>query len=138
MTGKRTPIAKQVDIATADDARHSFLRFKTVDGEIRVGLTNKDLSRLAALLINQSEKVSHAKIAEDARTGHTQRRANLTVLPIRASAIGIAPGLTDGEVFLTMEVGNMALCFATSEATLQDVCRDLQHLDRAGKPKRPN
>lgn len=58
----RIPLAKKVVVGTSDDAQSSFLQFETVDGPIKVGLRNFELSKLVSLLIGQSEKVALSQL----------------------------------------------------------------------------
>ena len=129
----RVPVAKRVDLQTTDDAQQTILRFHTAAGEIAVGLANKELSNLVALLLQQSEKVAIAKIAQTSPRDR-ERRFSLTGRPVELSGVAIAKGRTDKEATLLIEVGNMSLMFWTDKALLQGLCGELQSTMEAFDP----
>lgn len=132
--------ATKVDVITSDDAQTSGIIAQTKDGVVGFAVKSKELSKLAALLIEQSQKVAVHQVSQQAKGGApTSGRATLTLHPIRASKVGIGPGRTDAEMMLLVEVGNMSLCFALGTAALHGMCEDLhRRMEGLSKPRRPN
>jgi len=60
----KIPLATRIDITTADDAESSAIFVQTKNKKIAFGLKNKELSRIVALLLEQSQKVAIAKNRE--------------------------------------------------------------------------
>lgn len=136
MTGKlRFAGASQVNVITADDAQDSIITAKTSDGIVGFGVKNKELSKLAALLIQQSEKVASA-INEGSLQVDASPRQHLTLAPIQSSSVGIGKGVKDWQTTLVIGVGNMTLAFSVDTSTLQQICADLQNIDKLSKPSR--
>lgn len=135
---QKFPVAKQITVQTSNDAQSSIIAFKTADGVVGVGLKNKELSKLAALLLEQSEEVAVRKLA-DPTFSPTPRRSSLTLPIIRSSGLGIAPGRTDDTRTLLVEVGNLTLAFEIGASVLDDTYEDLHsNMKALSKPKRPN
>lgn len=129
----RIPLAKKVVVGTSDDAQSSFLQFETVDGPIKVGLRNFELSKLVSLLIGQSEKVALSQL--QINPSPDGEIAINTVTPIQASAVGIGKGRTETERVLMVMVGNMKLAFWTDKETISQLSARADSPD-LGEPHR--
>jgi hypothetical protein len=138
MPQQKFALASGVDIKTANDAQSSIIAFKTKDGIVGVGLKNKELSRLAALLLERSQKFAVAKSEGALEARLPSGRTALTLHPLRCSAVGAGRGRTKDEVILAVEIGNLTLSFAADKATLQGLCHTLERLDQLDRPHRPN
>ena len=92
----------------------------------------RDLSRLAALLINRSREIA-GKIAP------VPPAKQFTATPIMASHIVIGRGRSNREAMVTFQVGNMSLTFAVETSMLRDECaRLLAETKAGGKPAKAN
>lgn len=133
-SGSKIPVVKSVRVATAKDASSTMLAVDTVEGRFIYGLRNKELAKLAALLITQSAKV--ASRADGVReAGH---HPSMTLSPIPASHMGIAPGRVDKEAMLLVGVGNLNFCFSVCRTALEALLASIGNLDDAAAPVRPS
>jgi hypothetical protein len=130
----KIPLATRIDITTADDAESSAIFVQTKDKKIAFGLKNKELSRLVALLLEQSQKVAIAKNTEPRKPG----RKTITLNPVQSSAVGIGKGRTESERVLQVEIGNLTLAFWTDASTLHGLCNDLLDMSDLDSPQRPH
>jgi len=133
----KVPLANAVTITTSDDGQATAFRFRTKDGVISFGLKNKELSRLASLILQQSEKVAVDKIA-NAEPGETRERGAVTLQPVLSSALGIGKGRTDSESTLWIEVGNLSLAFWVDKSAVQGLCREFSRVDELLDLQRPH
>jgi hypothetical protein len=138
MPEQKFALASGVDIKTANDAQSSIIAFKTKDGIVGVGLKNKELSKLAALLLERSEEVIVGRGEGEMGARFPSGRTALTLHPLRCSALGAGRGRTNDEVILAVEIGNLTLSFATDVVTLEGLCHTLGRLNQFEKPRRPN
>jgi hypothetical protein len=133
----KIPLATQVDVATSDDGQSTALRFRSKDGTFLIGLKNKELSRLAALLLEQSQKVAIAKIATTQASQRRQKTA-LTLHPIQSSGVGIAKGRTGSQRTLSVEIGNLTLAFWVDTSVINGLCDDLRRVSELLDPQKPH
>jgi hypothetical protein len=103
------PMAKVVQITTANDAASSAIRFNTAVGDIDIVLANNELLRLISLLLEQSEKVAGDRSKET--PAHRREQTAVTTSPIQCSQVGVGRGRKDGETSLFVHVGNLRLAF---------------------------
>src|SRR5437016_2799947 len=102
---EKLPVVIALTTGTSPDGKHTALFFKIDAGLVAVAVDNSDLSRLAALLIEQAGKVAAQRIPE-------QPPAQMTSTPILASHVVTGKGRSRSEAFVCFRVGNLDLTFA--------------------------
>jgi hypothetical protein len=125
---------KNITGGASDDGQFLALQLTNADGaQMQTVMREKEISNIVAFLIEQAAKNAAKRAPERAEW------KKVTTTPIAINEIGVAPGRTETEAFLTVQAGIFQMTFSTELATLLDA---LQNLDRMvvkrQTPAKPN
>ena len=124
------PVATRLTIQSDERGTHTGLLFDTAKGVVGVAVTKRELSRLAALLIEQAGRVA-ATVTPD------EPPNELAATPILASHLGFAQGRSETEALIAFQTGNLTVTFAVELTMLNEQCKRLLSSTWAQQPKRP-
>lgn len=109
----------------ADDGKHVCFDIITKDGKSHIfWMAFDEIGKFVSYMVSLSQFVA----GQGAGLERPQQHQAITVDPIEAVSIGIAPGRSDQEALLSIHTGTMALVFATTPNELASLRDNLNRL----------
>lgn len=127
------PVSTGFTAQVSPDKKYILLSFRTSKEPVNIAIPSQNADTAISGIIGAAQELAATE------PSNVPNEETITTRPIDIVALGVAPGRTETEAFLSAKLGPLNLTFAIQVSTLLQTLENLQSMTiRTGVKSKPN